>query len=39
MFKPPHWHWMQQGDVGWWVQEPWRQMLLGPEGLRLERMA
>src|SRR3954454_11566387 len=36
MFKPPHWLWSQQGDVGWWVQEPWRQMLLGPEGLRLE---
>src|SRR6185312_11533181 len=38
MFKPPAWEWTGFGEVGWWVRagSPWRDVLLGPDGLRLE---
>jgi tRNA A-37 threonylcarbamoyl transferase component Bud32 len=36
MFKPPEWHWHQAGVVGWWVTENWDEVLLGPEGLKLD---
>ncbi len=38
MFKPPEWEWCGFGEVGWWVRagSPWRDVLLGPEGLRLD---
>jgi tRNA A-37 threonylcarbamoyl transferase component Bud32 len=36
MFKPPEWHWHQPGDVGWWVTGRWNEVLLGPDGLRLD---
>ncbi|QEH37903.1 Lipopolysaccharide core heptose(I) kinase RfaP [Aquisphaera giovannonii] len=37
MFKPPEWHWTDAGEVGWWCRGPWRDTLLGPDGLRLEQ--
>ncbi|WP_165235460.1 lipopolysaccharide kinase InaA family protein [Aquisphaera insulae] len=37
MFKPPEWAWAESGGVGWWFRGPWRDALLGPEGLRLEQ--
>src|SRR4051812_1385165 len=37
MFKPPDWRFVQAGDVGWWVHEPWRDLLLDSNGLRLEQ--
>jgi tRNA A-37 threonylcarbamoyl transferase component Bud32 len=38
MFKPPAWEWSQFGEIGWWVRLDWewRDVLLGPEGLRLD---
>ena len=36
MFKPPEWEWSQFGDVGWWSRDGWGDVLLGPEGLRLD---
>jgi tRNA A-37 threonylcarbamoyl transferase component Bud32 len=38
MFKPPEWEWTGFGEVGWWVRSgsPWRDILLGPAGLRLD---
>lgn len=38
MFKPPAWEWNGFADVGWWTRtgSPWRDILLGPEGLRLD---
>jgi serine/threonine protein kinase len=36
MFKPPEWEWSQPADVGWWSRDGWAQVLLGPDGLRLE---
>ena len=37
MFKPPEWEWAQTGAVGWWLRGPWRETLLGPDGLRLDQ--
>ncbi len=39
MFKPPAWEWTGFGEVGWWVRagSPWRDVLLGPDGLRLDQ--
>ena len=36
MFKPPDWQWRQTPDVGWWYRDGWGEVLLGPEGLRLD---
>jgi tRNA A-37 threonylcarbamoyl transferase component Bud32 len=36
MFKPPEWEWTQFEGIGWWSRDGWRDVLLGPEGLRLE---
>jgi tRNA A-37 threonylcarbamoyl transferase component Bud32 len=36
MFKPPDWNWQQTPDVGWWYRDGWGEVLLGPEGLRLD---
>jgi tRNA A-37 threonylcarbamoyl transferase component Bud32 len=36
MFKPPEWDWSQFGNVGWWSRDGWGEVLLGPEGLRLD---
>jgi tRNA A-37 threonylcarbamoyl transferase component Bud32 len=36
MFKPPDWEWQARNKVGWWLQDGWREVLLGPDGLRLE---
>ncbi len=36
MFKPPIWEWMAHGEVGWWSRDGWGNVLLGPQGLRLE---
>ncbi|MGC8638254.1 MAG: lipopolysaccharide kinase InaA family protein [Isosphaeraceae bacterium] len=36
MFKPPEWQWTSTGDVGWWFRGPWSEVLLGPDGLRLQ---
>ena len=38
MFKPPAWEWTGFGEIGWWVRSgsPWRDVLLGPDGLRLD---
>ena len=38
MFKPPEWEWSSFGEIGWWVRagSGWRDILLGPEGLRLD---
>ena len=37
MFKPPDWEWTGFGEIGWWVRgSPWREILLGPDGLRLD---
>ncbi len=38
MFKPPAWEWTGFGEIGWWTRAgtPWREILLGPDGLRLE---
>ena len=36
MFKPPEWEWSQFGDVGWWSRDGWGDVLLGPDGLRLD---
>ena len=38
MFKPPEWEWCPFGEVGWWVRagSRWREVLLGPDGLRLD---
>ena len=36
MFKPPDWEWSQIGDVGWWSRDGWGDVLLGPQGLRLD---
>ena len=36
MFKPPDWQWLQTPGVGWWFREGWGDVLLGPEGLRLD---
>jgi tRNA A-37 threonylcarbamoyl transferase component Bud32 len=38
MFKPPGWEWSGFGEVGWWVRagSPWREILLGDGGLRLD---
>jgi serine/threonine protein kinase len=36
MFKPPDWQWRQTPDVGWWYRDGWGEMLLGPDGLRLD---
>jgi tRNA A-37 threonylcarbamoyl transferase component Bud32 len=35
MFKPPEWLWSQPTDVGWWSRDGWGEVLLGPDGLRL----
>jgi tRNA A-37 threonylcarbamoyl transferase component Bud32 len=37
MFRPPGWHWAQAGEIGWWVRPDWREILLGPDGLRLDQ--
>lgn len=37
MFKPPDWEWSRRGDVGWWCRAGWGEVLLGPDGLRLDR--
>jgi len=37
MFKPPDWEWSQAGEVGWWHRWGWGDVLLGPEGLRLDQ--
>lgn len=37
MFKPPEWTFVQAGDVGWWLQGPWRDALVDADGLRLEQ--
>ena len=36
MFKPPDWQWRQAPGVGWWYRDGWGEVLLGPEGLRLD---
>jgi tRNA A-37 threonylcarbamoyl transferase component Bud32 len=38
IFKPPEWEWSSFGEIGWWVRKDsgWRDILLGPEGLRLD---
>jgi tRNA A-37 threonylcarbamoyl transferase component Bud32 len=36
MFKPPDWRWQQTPDVGWWLRPGWDEVLLGPQGLRLD---
>jgi tRNA A-37 threonylcarbamoyl transferase component Bud32 len=36
MFKPPDWRWQQTPDVGWWYLPGWGEVLLGPQGLRLD---
>jgi tRNA A-37 threonylcarbamoyl transferase component Bud32 len=38
MFKPPEWEWAGFGEIGWWVRvaSPWRDILLGEGGLRLD---
>jgi serine/threonine protein kinase len=36
MFKPPDWQWRQTPDVGWWFCDGWGEILLGPDGLRLD---
>ena len=36
MFKPPDWQWRQTPDVGWWFRDGWGDILLGPDGLRLD---
>ncbi|HZW34877.1 MAG TPA: lipopolysaccharide kinase InaA family protein, partial [Isosphaeraceae bacterium] len=38
IFKPPLWEWSGFGEIGWWVRagSGWRDVLLGPEGLRLD---
>ncbi len=38
MFKPPAWEWTGFGEVGWWMRagSPWRDVLLGPDGLRFD---
>ncbi len=38
IFKPPEWEWSGFGEIGWWVRADsgWRDILLGPRGLRLE---
>jgi tRNA A-37 threonylcarbamoyl transferase component Bud32 len=36
MFKPPDWSWCTSGGVGWWHRDFWGDVLLGPDGLRLE---
>ncbi len=38
MFKPPDWEWTGFGEIGWWVRagSSWRDILLGPDGLRLD---
>ncbi|MFI5461474.1 MAG: lipopolysaccharide kinase InaA family protein [Isosphaerales bacterium] len=35
MFKPPEWEWLGFGEVGWWFRDGWGDVLLGPDGLRL----
>jgi tRNA A-37 threonylcarbamoyl transferase component Bud32 len=37
IFKPPEWEWFPFGEIGWWVRagSGWGEILLGPEGLRL----
>jgi tRNA A-37 threonylcarbamoyl transferase component Bud32 len=37
MFKPPEWEWSQCGEIGWWHRWGWGQVLLGPDGLRLDQ--
>lgn len=37
MFKPPEWNFVQAGDVGWWLQGPWRDALIDADGLRLDQ--
>jgi tRNA A-37 threonylcarbamoyl transferase component Bud32 len=38
IFKPPDWEWTGFGEIGWWVRagSAWREIVLGPDGLRLE---
>jgi serine/threonine protein kinase len=36
MFKPPDWQWHQAPAVGWWFCDGWGEILLGPDGLRLD---
>src|SRR5439155_24951881 len=36
LFEPPGWCWAQAGDVGWWVRADWQEVLIGPDGLRLD---
>jgi tRNA A-37 threonylcarbamoyl transferase component Bud32 len=36
MFKPPDWQWQQTPGVGWWYRDGWGEVLLSPQGLRLE---
>lgn len=36
MFKPPEWRWREAGSVGWWYTDSWDEVLLGPDGLRLD---
>ena len=36
MFKPPVWDWLGNGEVGWWFRDGWGDVLLGPDGLRIE---
>lgn len=37
MFKPPEWTFVQAGDVGWWLQGGWRDVLVDADGLRLDQ--
>jgi len=36
LFQPPDWDWARADDVGWWVRNDWKHVLIGPRGLRLE---
>ena len=35
MFKPPDWTFVKAGDVGWWLEGRWRDVLVDADGLRL----
>jgi tRNA A-37 threonylcarbamoyl transferase component Bud32 len=37
MFKPPDWEWTQFEGIGWWSRDGWGEILLGKDGLRLDR--
>lgn len=35
-FRAPAWDWADAGPLGWWVRPDWREVLIGPRGLRLD---